>query len=104
MESFIITLALTIICNFFAMRRYKEFKGASRKLYDYLLFSSGIGTTLVYISTITACFITTWWIPIVAFLLARVIAVVIPLNFWGEMICALLWPVFLIITVLLMIF
>lgn len=104
MKPFIITLALAIICNFFAMRRYKEFNGASRKLYNYLTFSSGIGTSLVYITVIACCFITTWWFPIAAFFIAHVIATIIPLNIWSEMICAMLWPIFLIVTIILMIF
>lgn len=103
MESFIITLFLTIVCNFFAMRRYKEFRGASRTLYNYLMFSSGIGTTLVYIAVIVCCFLTTWWIPIVAFIVARLVCIVIPLNIWGELICSILWPLFLISTIILMI-
>lgn len=104
METFIITLALTVICNFFAMRRYKAFNGSSRKMYNYLMFSSGIGTSSVYISVIVACFITTWLVPIIAFLVAHMIAVIIPLNVWGELISALLWPVFFIVTILLMVF
>lgn len=102
MKPFIITLALTIICNFFALRRYKRFSGASKILYNYLMFSSGIGTLLVYISVIASCFLTTWWIPIVAFVVARFIAIIIPLKFIGELICAMLWPIFFITTIILM--
>lgn len=103
MEPFIITLTLSIICNFFAMRRYKEFKGASKKLHNYLMFSSGIGTTLVYITVVVSCFFATWWIPLVAFVVARVIGTIIPLNIWGEIIGAMLWPIFLTATIILMI-
>lgn len=104
MDSFIITLALTVICNFFAMRRFRGFNGASSSAYYYLMFSANIGTLLVYGLVIASCFITTWWVPLLAVLIANVIEIVIPLNSWGELICALLWPVFFVATILLMIF
>lgn len=102
MKPFIITLALSIFCNFFAMRRYKSFNGASRRIYNFLEFSSGFGTALVYLICVVSCFLTTWWIPIVAFFVAHIIAIIIPLNFWGEMVCAFLWPLFFVATIILM--
>ena len=101
MESFIATLALTTICNFFAFRRCREFKGASRGLYNYLTFVSSIGSLLTITTVILSCFYTTWWLPIVAYIVANTVAAIIPFNFWGELICAFLWPVFFIITLIL---
>lgn len=103
MEPFIVTLALTIICIDFARRKYKAFHGASRKLFNYLEFSAGIGTLMVYIMVAVSCFITMWWVPLVAALAATLIFIIIPINIWGEMICACLWPVFFLLTIILMI-
>lgn len=103
MKAFIITLLLTKICNFYAARRYKNFHGNSKHMYNYLLFSSGFGVLIVDVLFVWACFITTWWIPIVAFFIAYLIAPhIVPCNLIAEFVCALLWAVFLVISVILM--
>jgi len=103
MKAFIITLMLSKICNFYAARRYREFRGSSKHMYNYLLFSTGIGGLIVDVAFVWACFLTTWWIPIAAFFVAYLIApYVVPCNLIAEFVCALLWAVFFIISVILM--
>lgn len=75
-----------------------------KNMYNYLLFSTGLGGLLIDAAFVWACFLTTWYLPIVAFFIAYLIAPwIIPCNIMAEFVCALIWPVFLIISITLMI-
>lgn len=103
MKIFVVTLFLMKVCHFFAARMCRNFNGASRNLYHYLLYSAGIGTILVYATFGAAIYVATWWMPIAAFALSILAVKFVPYKFEVEIVFALLWPVFFIATVVLMI-
>lgn len=102
MSIFFYTLVLAKVCHFFAVRMHKNFNGSSRGLYNFFLYSTGIGSLVLYATFLAACFMTTWWMPIAAFIISIPISIIIPKKFMIEFVCALLWPVFLVLSIILM--
>ncbi len=102
MNLFIITLILAHIAQFYCARMYVNFSGASRSLYNYYLFTSGIGKVIVIALFIWACFLTTWWIPIVAYVIAMKLGIILPPSFKLEFSISLLYPLFVLASIVLL--
>ena len=92
MKVFIYLIAATSILQFLAAHLYMNFKGSSRAYYSYLSLITGFGGLLKYALFIWACFVTTWWIPIVAYLVAWFVSMFIPPFPKLELIASLLFP------------
>lgn len=102
MKVFIYLIVATSILQFLASHLSMNFRGSSRAYYSYLSFISGFGALLTYALFIWACFITTWWIPIVAYAVGWIIEIFIPPFSFLELIASILFPfAFLASTILL---
>ena len=103
MKIFIYLIALTSILQFLSAHLYMNFKGSSDSFHGYLGLIAGIGGFLVYGLFIWACFMTTWWIPIIAFVASWVIKILIPPIPKLELLASLLFPFAVISSIVLLI-
>lgn len=92
LKIFIYLIAITSILQTLAAHLCANFHGASRLYYSYLRSIAGIGGLVTYALFIWACFLTTWWIPPVAYMVAWVIKTLIPPFFKLEFIASILFP------------
>lgn len=102
MKIFIYTLVITRTLHFGAAHLSTCFRGSSRTMLNYLHFVTGIGGYATIALFIWACFITTWWLPIVAYVATIFLNVIVPKNVMVELACSLLFPVAFITSAVLM--
>lgn len=92
MKSFIYLISATSILQFLSAHLYANFKGSSKPLYDYLSIVTGLGGFAVYGLFIWACFLTAWWIPIIAYAISFIVKILIPPIPIIEAIASFLFP------------
>lgn len=103
MKIFIYILVLTKLLQFGTAHLSTCFRGSSRVLFNYIHFCTGIGGFATIALFIWACFITTWWVPIAAYLASILLSVIVPKNVMAELICSFLFPLAFIASVVLIV-
>lgn len=74
METFVYWLGATVACQMCAAGAFKDFGGASEAAHLVLAFIGGaLGWLLLIGITIWGCCITTWWHPIVAYIVGALV-------------------------------
>lgn len=84
---------LTSVMQALAAHLYVNFRGSSRSAYMYLSIVGGLGGLLTFVLFIWACFLTTWWIPVLAYIIAYFAGCFVPRFFLIEIASALLFPI-----------
>lgn len=64
--AFVYLIAIAEACHSCVMSARKNFRGASMAAFDFLSFCTGFGAIALWGLIIWACFLTTWWHPLVA--------------------------------------
>lgn len=101
-KAYIYLLVITEVLQFLTAHLYRNFKGSSKVVLNYLAFCAGVGGLATLGIFIWACFLTTWWIPIAAYGAAFIIKTLIPPIPIVEIVASWIFPISLIVTIILL--